>query len=70
MDNENSDDEEAFFIQAIRPPASQPALVTCTVNDPHKSKEAQQVVAGLIVSIERRWLGYEEEDLQHMYPEI
>ena len=36
VDNENSDDKEAFFIHAIRSPASQPALVTCTVNNRHK----------------------------------
>jgi len=47
-----------FFIQAIRSPASQPVLVTCTVNDP---QEAQQVVPGLIVSIER--MGYEEDKI-------
>jgi len=34
--DENSDDEEAFFIHTIRSPASQPSLVTCTVNDSHK----------------------------------
>jgi len=36
MDDENSDDEEAFFIHVIRSSASQPAWVTCTVNDSHK----------------------------------
>jgi len=36
VEDENSDDEEAFFIHTVRSPTSQPALVTCTVNDHHK----------------------------------
>ena len=32
-------------------------------SDPPKSEEAQQVVAGLIVSIGRRWLCYEEDKI-------
>ena len=36
VEDENSDDEEVFFIHAVRSPASQPSLVTCTVNDSHK----------------------------------
>jgi len=36
VDNENSDNEEAFFIHAIRSPASQPGMVICTVNNSHK----------------------------------
>ena len=33
VEEENSDDEEAFFIKAVRSPASQLALVTRAVND-------------------------------------
>ena len=36
VEDENSEDEEAFFIHAVKTTASQPALVTCTVNDSHK----------------------------------
>ena len=36
LEDENSDDEEAFFIHSVRSSTCQPALVTCTVNDSHK----------------------------------
>ena len=32
-------------------------------SDPPRSEEAQQVLAGLIASIEQRWLGYEEDKI-------
>ena len=31
-----SEEEEVFFIHAVKSPASQPVLVTCTINKRHK----------------------------------
>lgn len=36
IEDESRDEEEIFFIHAIKSSANQPALVTCTVNDCHK----------------------------------
>ena len=36
VDNECSNDEEVFFVNAVKTSASQPALVTCIVNEQHK----------------------------------
>ena len=36
VEDQSSEDEEVFFINAIKTSASQPALVTCTVNNSHK----------------------------------
>ena len=35
VDNEYND-EEVFFVNAVKTSASQPALITCTVNEQHK----------------------------------
>ena len=36
VEEDQSDDEEVFFIHAIKSPDNQPALITCAVNERHK----------------------------------